>query len=84
MMLRSMLRYMLLMCHACLESEDDHLRLRVAVCRSLLRTTARIPGDSYDSQFGLPSANRWPNYTSKADLEGSVTILHNGTPRELG
>jgi hypothetical protein len=42
-------------------SEDDHLRSRVIVCRSLLGATARIPVDSFDSQFGLSSVDGWPN-----------------------
>jgi hypothetical protein len=42
-------------------SKDDHFRSRVAVCRSLLEATARVPRDTLDSQFGLSPADGWPN-----------------------
>jgi hypothetical protein len=42
-------------------SKDDNLRLRFAVCRSLLGVTTRVLQNSPDPQFGLSPADRWPN-----------------------
>jgi hypothetical protein len=42
-------------------SKDNHLQSRVVVYRSLLGATARVPGDSFDSQFGLLSTDGRPN-----------------------
>jgi hypothetical protein len=42
-------------------SEDNHLQSRVVVCRLHLGVTTRAPWDSFDSQFGLSSIERWQN-----------------------
>jgi hypothetical protein len=65
-------------------SEDDHLRLRVTVCRLLLGATVCVPGDPFDSQFGLSSTDGRPNWMSKPDPGRYVMSLRNGTPREMG
>jgi hypothetical protein len=42
-------------------SEDDNLRPRFIVCRSLLGATARVPQNSSDPQFSLSPTDGWPN-----------------------
>jgi hypothetical protein len=42
-------------------SEDNNLRSSIAVCRSLLGATTRVPQDSLNPQFGLSSTDGWPN-----------------------
>jgi hypothetical protein len=48
--------------------EDDNLRSRFVIGRSLLGATACIPQDSLDPQFGLPPTDGWPNGASQPDL----------------
>jgi hypothetical protein len=65
-------------------SEDDNLRPRFTVCRSLLGATECVPRDSPDPQFGLPPTDRWPNRASQPDLGRHTESLCHGVPRKLG
>jgi hypothetical protein len=64
--------------------EDNNLRSRVVVCRSLLRATTRIPRDSHDPLFNLPPTDRWSNRASQPDLRRHAESLCHRVPRKLG
>jgi hypothetical protein len=65
-------------------SEDNNLRLRFTVCRSLLRATAHVPRDSLNPRFNLSSVDWWPNWLSQLNPWRYAKSLCFGTSRKLG